>query len=72
MSNFDRKDWRAITHFLHKDGFTPTQAAEKLTVHYGDSAPDRSTISRWMGKFGAGRVSLEDDPLVMMTQMMHW
>ena len=31
-------------------------------MHYGYSAPDRSTVSRWMSRFTSGRQSLENDP----------
>ena len=61
MSSFDKNERRAIIHFLHKDGVTPTEAENKLKMYYGDSTPDRSTISRWMSRFATGRESLEDD-----------
>ena len=64
MPNFAKNEWRAITHFFHKEGITPTEAANSLHRHYGDSSPDRSTVSRWMAHFAAGREVLEDDPRV--------
>ena len=36
--------------------------AKKLKLHYGDSAPDRSNVSRWISRFTSARQSLEDDP----------
>ena len=48
--------------FSAKRGLSPTEAAKKLKLHYGDSAPDRSTVNRWMSCFTSGRQSLEDDP----------
>lgn len=62
MAEFSKNEWRAIIHFLFKEGKTPTEAANRLQQHYGASAPDRSTISRWMSRFQCGRTSLEDDP----------
>ena len=62
MSNFKKNEWRAIINFLQKEGLSPTEAAKKLKLHYGDSAPDRSTVSRWMSRFTSGRQSLEDNP----------
>ena len=61
MFNFKKNEWRAIIHFLQKEGFSPTEAAKKLKFHFGDSAPNRSTDSRWMNHFISGRHSLEDD-----------
>ena len=43
----------------------PTEATNCLHRHYGDSAPDRSMVSRWMARFAAGREVLEDDPRVV-------
>ena len=54
MSNIKKNEWRAIIHFLQKEGLSPTEAAKKLKLHYGDSAPDRSTVSRWMSRFTSG------------------
>ena len=62
LSNIKKNEWRAITHFLQKNGLSPTEAAKKLNLHYGDSAPDRSTVSRSMSRFTSGRQSLEDVP----------
>ena len=62
MSNFKKNEWHAIIHFLQKESLSATKAAKKLKLHYGDSAPDRSTVSRWMSCFTSGRQSLEDDP----------
>ena len=62
MSNFKKNEWRAIIHFLQNEGLSPTEAAKKLKLYYGDSAPDRSTASRWISRFTSGRQSLEDDP----------
>ena len=64
MPNFAKNERRVIIHFLHKEGITPAEAANCLHRHYGDSAPDRSTASRWMARFAAGREVLEDDPRV--------
>ena len=47
---------------LHKEGTIAIEAFKSLSTHYGHSAPDRSTISKWIDRFAAGRVSLEDDP----------
>lgn len=62
MANFSNEQWRAIIHFLYKEGLSPTAAADRLKTHYLDSAPSRSTVSRWMTRFASGRESLEDDP----------
>ena len=35
MSNFEKNEWRAIIHFLQKEGLSPTEAAKKLKLHYG-------------------------------------
>ena len=63
-AKFCENEWRAIIHFLHKEGLTQTEAANRLHRHYGDLAPDRSTVSRWMARFAAGREVLENDPRV--------
>ena len=62
MCDFKKNEWCAIINFLQKEGLSPTEAGKKLKLHYGDSAPDRSTVSRWMRRFTSGRQSLEDDP----------
>ena len=62
MSNFKKNEWRAIIHFLQNDDLLPTEAAKKLKLHYGDSAPDRSIVRHWMSGFTSGKQSLEDDP----------
>ena len=62
MSNFKKNEWRAIIYFLQKEGLSPTEAAKKLKLHYGNSALERLTVSRWMSRFTSGRQSLEDDP----------
>ena len=40
MSDFKKNEWHAIIHFLQKEGLSPTEAAKKLKLHYGDSAPN--------------------------------
>ena len=40
MSNFKKNHWRVAIHFLKKEGLKPSEAAKKLQLHYGDSAPD--------------------------------
>ena len=45
MSNFKKNHWRVVIHFLKKEGLKPSEAAKKLQLHYGDSAPDISIIS---------------------------
>ena len=55
MSNFKKNEWHAIIRFLQKEGLSPTEAAKKLKLHYGNSAPDRSTIDCWMNRFTSGR-----------------
>ena len=62
MCDFKKNEWRAIVNFLQKEGLSPTEAGKKLKLHYGDSAPDRSTVSCWMRRFTSGRQSPEDDP----------
>ena len=61
MSNFKKNEWRALFIPCKKRVSLPTEPAKKLKLHYGDSAPDRSTVSRWMSCFTSGRQSLEDD-----------
>ena len=61
MSNFKKNHWRVVIHFLKKEGLKPSEAAKKLQLHYGDSAPDISIIiSCWLSRFAAYRESLED------------
>ena len=60
MTELTNRDWRPILLFLFKEGETPTQSAERLKAAFGDSAPARSTISKWFGRF-AGQRSLEDN-----------
>ena len=60
MCNFKKNYWRVVIHFLKKEGLKPSEAAKKLQLHYGDSAPDISIISCWLGRFAAYRSSLED------------
>ena len=36
MSNFKKNEWWAIIHFLQKECLSPTEAAKKLKLHYGD------------------------------------
>ena len=47
-------------HFFKKEGLKPSEAAKKLQLHYGDSAPNISIISCWLSRFAAYRESLED------------
>ena len=60
MSNFKKNNWRVVIHFLKKEGLKPSEAAKKLQLHYGDSAPDISIISCCVSRFAAYRESLED------------
>ena len=60
MSNFKKNHWCVVIHFLKKEGLKPSEAAKKLQLHYGDSAPDKSIISCWLSRFAAYRESLED------------
>lgn len=55
-------EYRAVIKFLTKEGLTPTQIKERLTVVYGDSCPSYATIKNWSKLFRWGRESLEDDP----------
>ena len=57
MSNFKKNHWRVVIHFLKKEGLKPSEAAKKLQLHYGDSAPDISIISCWLNRFAAYRES---------------
>ena len=56
MSNFKKNHWCVVIHFLKKEGLKPSEAAKKLQLHYGDSAPDISIISCWLSRFAAYRV----------------
>ena len=60
MSNFKKNYWRVVIHFLKKEGLKPSEAAKKLQLHYRESAPNISIISRWLSRFAAYRESLED------------
>ena len=60
MSNFKKNNWRVVIHFLKKEGLKPSEAAKKLQLHYGDSAPDIPIISCLLSRFAAYRESLED------------
>ena len=60
MSNFKKNHWRVVIHFLKNEDLKPSEAAKKLQLHYGDSAPDISIISCWLSRFAAYRESLED------------
>ena len=60
MSNFKKNHWCVVINFLKKEGLKPSEAAKKLRLHYGDSAPDISIISCWLSRFAAYRESLED------------
>ena len=70
MSNFKKNHWRVVIHFLKKEGLRPSEAAKKLQLHYGDSAPDISIISCWLSRFAAYRESLEDGG-ALTTAMIH-
>lgn len=41
---------------------TTVEAKVWLDKHYSDSAPGKSTIEKWFGKFKRGEMSIEDDP----------
>ena len=60
MSNFKKNHWRVVILFLKNEGLKPSEAAKKLQLYYGDSAPDISIISCWLNRFAAYRESLED------------
>ena len=60
MPNFKKNDWCVVIHFLKKEGLKPSEAAKKLQLHCGDSAPDISIISCWLSRFAAYREFLED------------
>ena len=60
MSNFKKNHLRVVINFLKKEGSKPSEAAKKLQLHYGDSAPDISIISYWLSRFAAYREFLED------------
>ena len=63
MSIFKKNHWRVVIHFLKKEGLKPSEAAKKLQLHYGDSAPEISIISCLLSRFTAYRESLEDSVL---------
>ena len=60
MFNFKKNHWHVVINFLKKEGLKPSEAAKKLQLHYGDSAPDISIISCWLSRFVSYRDSLED------------
>ena len=60
MPNFKKIHWRVVIHFLKKDCLKTSEAAKKLQLHYGDSAPDISIISCWLSRFAAYIESVED------------
>ena len=45
MSNFKKNHWRIVIHFLKKEGLKPSEAAKKLQLHYGDSAPEYQLLA---------------------------
>ena len=62
MEDYSKDQHRAAIFFLHKEGVSLSEAAERMGKVFGDSSPSRSTISCWMQRFSEGRKSIEDDP----------
>ena len=60
MSKFKKNPWHVVIHFFKKEGLKPLEAAKKLQLHYGVSAPDISIIGCWLSRFAAYGESLED------------
>ena len=62
MAEFTKSEWRAIIHFLFLKRKNSHGSDQSPEAHYGESAPDKSTVSRWISRFQSGRTSLKDDP----------
>jgi transposase len=58
----DKIDYRAVTKFFVKRGFTPNEIHLKFIKVYEDSFPSFSTIKEWASEFKCDRTSLEVGP----------
>ena len=62
--NFDlRKEFeiRTIIKFLVKFGWKETKIIQALKIVYGDHAPKKTCVYKWMEQFRNGREAVEDD-----------
>ena len=57
-----RSDQRSYIKIESLRGKNPTEIHNALREVCGDSAVDRSTVSRWSARFREGRESIEDNP----------
>lgn len=58
----DKQEYRAVIKFLQKKGLNATEIFKEIHDVYGDLAPSKRTVERWVCSFRNGRDSLEDDP----------
>ena len=58
----EKTEYRAVIKFLTKEGSNAKEIHNRMTVVYGDKAPQYSTIAKWAAEYKRGRSSLEDDP----------
>lgn len=58
MSNIE---FRAVIKFLTKQGKTVETILSEMIAVYGENAPGKTMVYKWVGLFKQGRESLEDD-----------
>jgi len=70
-SQISRSDQRSYIKIETLRGKKPTEIQNALHEICGDSAVDRSTVSRWASRFREGWVSIQDDPRSLMPRVQY-
>lgn len=60
MENFEEGK-RAIIWFLWKQGKKPAEILREICGVYGDNAPSKTTVYKWVERFSSGYESVEDE-----------
>lgn len=55
----DPSSYRAVIYYLAKKGEKPQEIHKHIVETYGENAPDKSTVSRWVNNMKWGRKDLE-------------
>ena len=58
----DPRNYRSIIYYLAGQGKEPKKIFEELVAQYGQDAPSKPTVVRWVQEFKWGRTDLENRP----------
>ena len=59
--SLSKRDFRAMIYYDYLQGKDYLQSHQSLLNCFGDKAPSKATIHRWIKVFGYGGTSLDDD-----------